>query len=579
VIRIGIIGCGRITHRFIPEAAHVDGVEISAVYNPREGSAERLASRYGLPCATTDIAQMLSKVDAVYIASPHDTHAGYVRQALAAGKHVICEKPMSMNEAEAKSLYETAHEKGLVLLEAVKTAFCPGFISICDVVRSGRIGRVVDIEASFSRLTPTNMREFEDSSFGGSFTELASYTLLPVFRLLGSEPDSVRFDAFTLPNGTDGYTKTTIKYADEATATCKTGLTAKTEGELVIAGTKGYIYARAPWWLTSYFEVRGENPNASEKHECEFAEAGLRYEIAAFRDMTEGTWDGDTATLEAESVARAAVMEAYIKERAADANSTEDCAEVGIWGHRGASFAYPENTLPAFRAAAETPGIKGVEMDIQRTKDGQVVVFHDETLERIMDGHSGRLCDHTLVELKGMKMKGTSDTEAFIPTLDEFLTKMKPYCEKNGLLINIELKTSVIRYEGIEQEAYDIVKAHNMTGYIVWSSFLADSIRIIKSIDPKAKTGMLGGQMGDTIRDGDAVSCDAYHPYDGGFGDICKSEMKKISSAGKAVRAWTGSEPLFVDKDKKPMPTFDRRGLGAWGVTDIFTNVPEEYLK
>ena len=293
--------------------------------------------------------------------------------------------------------------------------------------------------------------------------------------------------------------------------------------------------------------------------------------------MTQGSWDGDTAILEAESVARAAVMEAYIKDRAAHA--ARGHKEIGIWGHRGASFAYPENTLPAFRAAADIPGIRGVELDIQRTKDGQIVVFHDETLDRIMDGHSGYLKDHTLAELKGMKMKGTSDPEAVIPTLDELLDAMKPYCEKNGLLINIELKTSVIRYEGMEQQAYDIVKAHGMTDCIVWSSFLADSIRVIKSIDGGAKTGMLGGQMGDIIRDGDAVACDAYHPYDGGFGDICRADMERISSSGRAVRAWTGTEPLYVDRDKKPMPSYDRRRMAEWGATDIFTNVPEEYLK
>ena len=611
MIRTGIIGTGRITHRFIPECSHVEGVEVSAVYNPHEESAKRLAAKYGIDCALSDISELWERVDAVYIASPHDTHADYVRHALEAGKHVICEKPMALEESVARELFDLARDKGLVLIEAMKTAFCPGFIEICEVVRSGRIGRVVDIEASFSRLTPTNTREFEDAGFGGSFTELASYALLPVFRLLGTDYSEIRFDPFTLPNGTDGYTKTTLTYADGATATCKTGLTAKTEGELVIAGTKGYIYARAPWWLTSYFEVRGENPNASEKHECEFAEAGLRYEIAAFRDMIGGSWDGDSDRLEAESVARASVMEKYIRARAASketekpgeteaasgktgpgisvSGKTDSAGEAaektpakrtpGIWGHRGASFDHPENTIPAFIAAAKIPGIKGIEMDVQRTKDRQIVVFHDETLDRVTEGQTGFLRDYTLAELKSMRMKGSDDPEAVIPTLDEFLDAMIPYCEKNGLLINIELKTSVYRYEGIERETYDIVKAHGMLKYIVWSSFLSDSIRLIKEMDPVAPTGMLGLQMGDIIKDGDRVNCDAYHPYDGGFGDISREDMDRIRAAGKAVRAWTGSEPIFVDRKTKPMPYFDRSKLAEWGVTDIFTNVPDRYLQ
>lgn len=599
-LRFGIIGTGRIVRRFVPECRAVPGTRIAAVYNPHEGSAERFIS--GLrpedagirPDAISDIDDLWDRVDAVYIASPHETHSEYVRKALEHGRHVLCEKPMSFSEEEAMSLYSRAEKRGLVLYEAVKTAFCPGFMEICDVVSSGRIGRVVDIEASFSRLTPTNMREYEDSAFGGSFTELGSYVLLPVLRLLGTDHRDIRFDTFTLPNGTDGYCKTTIVYENGATATCKTGLSAKTEGELVIAGTKGYIYARAPWWLTSYFEVREENPNAREVHECRFEEAGLRYEIEAFaeavkdkKEPAESSFQTDAFNankdpeiLRAESVARAGIMERFIKERAQTAQSLYSATRdsVGIWGHRGASYAHPENTIPAFIAAAGVPGIKGIEMDVQRTKDGEIAVFHDETLDRVTEGQTGFLRDYTLSELKGMRMKGSDDPEAVIPTLDEFLEAMKPYCEKNGMLINIELKTSVYRYEGIERQAYDIVRAHGMLRYIVWSSFLADSIRVIKEIDPLAKTGMLGEQMGDIIRNGDKVLCDAYHPYDGGFRDLTPGDMESISASGKPVRAWTGTEPLFVDKAERAMPSFDRRKLAEWGVTDIFTNVPERYL-
>nr|MCR5746172.1 Gfo/Idh/MocA family oxidoreductase [Lachnospiraceae bacterium] len=516
MISIGVIGTGRITHRFISEAGNVSDICISAVYNPREGSAKAYAGKKCIALGTDDLDMFFEAVDAVYIASPHETHAGYVKKALNAGKHVICEKPLCFNEEEAADLYSMASDMGLVLIEAVKTAYCPGFKEICDIALSGSIGRIIDVEAAFSRLTPTNVREFQETSFGGSFTELGSYVLLPVFRLLGSGYKDIRFDSFTLGNGTDGFTKATLIYPDGTMATCKTGLTGKTEGELVITGTKGYIYARSPWWLTSYFEVRRENPNDKEIHECEFAEAGLRYEIAAFRDMINGS-GSDTACLkgrrmlEEESVVRAKVMETFIsrrgsrnKDNKADNGSDKDYSSnrqisknnkslrdnykvnkenIGIWGHRGASFAHPENTIPAFIAAANIPGIKGIEMDVQRTKDGKIVVFHDETVDRVTDGHTGPLRGYTLEELKTFRMKGSDDPEAVIPTLKEFLIAMKPYCEKNGLLINIELKTSVVRYEGIEQESYDIVRSLDMSKYIVWSSFLADSIRIIKEID------------------------------------------------------------------------------------------------
>ena len=156
--------------------------------------------------------------------------------------------------------------------------------------------------------------------------------------------------------------------------------------------------------------------------------------------------------------------------------SEEEKQKVGIWAHRGCSYRFPENTLPAFEEAAKLPGLTGIEMDVQYSSDHQMVVFHDETLDRVT-GVEGYVKDHTLKELQAMKFKKSEQFDRiYIPTLREFLEDMKPYCEK-GMLINIELKTSEIRYEGIEQDAYNLVKELGMCDSIVWSSFLADSIR------------------------------------------------------------------------------------------------------
>lgn len=578
MIRIGIIGCGRITERFVHDMKYNKRAVISGVYNPHPGSAEAFAGKHGISFWTQDIDGLFDRSDAVYIAAPHREHVSYTRLALDRGKHVLCEKPLCFSEKEAAELYEHARSKGLVLLEAVKTAFCPGFQKLCETVLSGRIGKVTDIEAAFSKLTPVNTREFEDRQYGGSFTELGTYVLLPVLRFFGTQYEELRFDSVNVPNGTDGYTKTTLVYKDGVTATCKTGLIAKTEGDLVIAGTKGYIYAKAPWWLTSGFEIRGEDPSKTEITECEYKGAGLCYETEVFCDLIEGKGYEDIRLLEAESIARAGIMEGFLERRSKSRVPGMDLKKINIWGHRGASYACPENTIPAFVAAAKLPGIKGIETDIQRTADGQIVVFHDETLDRVMENGSGRLCDHTLDELKGMKMKGTEDQDARIPTLSEFLEAMRPYCENNGLLLNIELKTTVVRYDGIEREAYDIVKEKGMEKYIVWSSFLADSICIIKETDQTAETGMLGCDIIDVVSAGDAAGCDDYHPCDEGMGSVLADEHERLRASCKAVRSWTGAEPLFADREKRRLPSYDRRNLAYWGVTDIFTNVPERYL-
>ena len=283
-IRIGIVGTGRIAKRFVPEAEFVDEVSLSCVYNPHSGSASRFVQTLGVDIAATDsVEKFCEMADAVYIASPHDTHYEYVKYFLEAGKHVLCEKPLCFSEAEALELFKTANERGLVLMEAVKTAYCPGFAELLRVAGSGVIGEIKDIESCFTKLSAKDSRELNSDKYSGSFFDLGSYVLLPAIKLLG-RPDSVDFISI-MAGKADGFTKANLSYTGKnAYALAKTGLTVKSEGCLIISGTKGYILAKSPWWLTKYFEVRFDDPNVIEKHECEFLGDGLRYEIRAFAD-------------------------------------------------------------------------------------------------------------------------------------------------------------------------------------------------------------------------------------------------------------------------------------------------------
>lgn len=160
IYRLGIIGTGRIAHRFVPEARIVEGIDVAAVYNPRITSAEKFAEELNIEYATADIESFIEKVDAVYIATPHETHEDYCRQMLSAGKHVLCEKPMSFTQKDAEELYALAEEKLLVLMEGIKTAYCPGFKALLEVVESGKIGRVIDVEACFSRIQKIHCQHF-----------------------------------------------------------------------------------------------------------------------------------------------------------------------------------------------------------------------------------------------------------------------------------------------------------------------------------------------------------------------------------------------------------------------------------
>ncbi len=314
LIKVGIVGTGRIAARFVPEARFVSGIVVSAAYNPHLDSAENFAERFDLDFGTDDFGAFLENVDAVYIASPHQTHYEYAKKALLAGKHVLCEKPMALCKVYAEELYDIARKNKCVLLEAIKTAYCPGFKQLLGVVRSGVIGQIIDVEACFTRITDASGRERNDMQYGGGFLEYGNHTMLPIFKLLGTDYEEVRFDSILDENGIDMYTKASFSYKN-GMALSKSGVSVKSEGQLVIAGTKGYILAESPWWLTKSFEVRFEDPNRRETYSAKFLGDGLRYEVSEFVSMIHsGDLKSFMFTAE-ESIAMAGVQEKFLEER------------------------------------------------------------------------------------------------------------------------------------------------------------------------------------------------------------------------------------------------------------------------
>ena len=581
-MRIGIIGTGRIAARFADTAlTGIESTYISCVYNPREESAVRFIQQHNIQACTADWDEFVDNIDAAYVASPHETHYEYSRKLLLSGKHVLCEKPAALKKEHVRELIDIAQNNQLVYMEALKTAYCPGYKALIQIAESGRIGRIVEVEAAFSRLTPLNTREYKDDDCNGSFLEFGSYTLLPVLTLLGCEYDDVTFRTVRAQNGVDVYTKAFIEYKDEyidKTAIVKTGLGAKTEGQLVVTGTNGYILAKSPWWLTKEFEVRYENPGKIERYRFGYEGTGLCYEV---REFVHRIKNDDKITVDISdniSIAMAGVMERFAdwntpiyKDRHDQFLATgKNKAMPKIWAHRGCCTLYPENTLEAFRAAAELDGITGIELNIQLTSDGEMVVFHDENLRRVTHiDRNVRGC--TLAEIKNIAIPANDGKYCSIPTLEEVLVMMKPYCESRGILINIELKTSVIRYDGIESKAYEIVRKYGMEQYIVWSSFLAESVDIIKKIDQDAKTAVLAMSIEECISMARDTAADALHPYIGGLVYALPQDMQ-----GMPVRAWNGDEPFF--NDGRPLKEAHLEEYRYYGATDIFTNIPERYV-
>ena len=311
--RIGIVGSGRIAQRFVVEAKSVSGVNAQGVYNPHKESAKRFAEKneigwYG------NMDEMCEDTDLIYVASPHETHYGYVKDALLHRKHVICEKPITLSKSELEELYNLADQNHCILMEGIKTAYCPGFNLLVDVACSGIIGHIRYVDACFTKLENPENRELQDEKYGGSFTELASYVLLPVMKLFGTDYQDIHFDSIKDNKGIDLFTKASLKYEKGlATATC--GLGVKAEGRLLIGGTKGYIVVEAPWWKTTYFEVHFEDANRVEKYSERYIGDGLRYEISECLNQISGNSTGNFALTREESLTIAEIIEKFMKQQ------------------------------------------------------------------------------------------------------------------------------------------------------------------------------------------------------------------------------------------------------------------------
>lgn len=310
LVRLGVVGSGRIANRFIPESKFVSGVIVEGIFNPHISSAQNFAQKHELAFYSSNYDDFLDKVNAIYIASPHETHYSYAERALLAGKHVLCEKPMVLTAGEAQKLFALARERGLILMEAIKTAYCLGFQRLVSCAKSGRIGQIVSVDATFTKLVPAHFREMRNDGVGGSMTELATYPLTAIYKLLGMDYQQIKFQSyFGQRNGVDLFTQVNLLY-ENAMATAKVGLGVKSEGSLVVSGTRGYVYVPAPWWKTEYFELRYENPAEAEKNFYRYSGDGLRYELTEFLSrIAQGTMDETACEL---SCKIARTMEAYL---------------------------------------------------------------------------------------------------------------------------------------------------------------------------------------------------------------------------------------------------------------------------
>lgn len=283
-IRIGIVGTGSIASRFATEAAHVSGVYISAAYNPDIAQLELFCRKYGIATEAGNLEQLLECCDAVYIASPVSTHFDYARMALEHNRHVLCEMPFTQTKSEAAELFKMADKRGLTLIPALKTAYCPSFLKLIEIAKSGEIGEIVDISGTVTTLLPSTTSYDRNEEI---IREDSTYLILIAYKFFGIHPCSISNYQYRSGDTKVVFAHSVFDYGSSLVS-MKIGTGVKSEGSLVISGTSGYLYVPAPWWKTSYFELRRENMVNNQKFYFPFDSDGLRYEISAFVDSITG---------------------------------------------------------------------------------------------------------------------------------------------------------------------------------------------------------------------------------------------------------------------------------------------------
>ena len=309
-LKIGIVGDTLFRGKCIREAQFVNVAKVTGICGR--------TAEHEFPdlFQTENYDELLDHVDVVYIISKPENHNRDVKRALEAGKHVLCESPVAFTSDAAGCLYKLAAEKKLILMDAIKTAYSTAYERMVLLAKSGKIGSIVSVDA-----VCTSLRDditAADADLPKKWNSMCAWgpaAMLPVFDIFGTDYGSLRFCTRfqDKSENMDAFTRMDFIYPS-GVATVKVAKGAKAEGELIISGTKGYIYVPAPWWKTDYFEVRYENPEENRRFFYQLDGEGIRYEIAAFAKAVE-SGKNISYVSEKASVAIAGVIERFNKRK------------------------------------------------------------------------------------------------------------------------------------------------------------------------------------------------------------------------------------------------------------------------
>lgn len=271
-IHLGLVGNVNLINKVYQESKYVNGLNIIAVYTNNIKISNSSNIKW-----VSSLEQLVKDCDAIYIASSPNLHYEQIEYCLKNSKHVLCETPTTLKVHENKCLMELANKNKCVLMDSLKTAYSTAYNRLLVMVKSGKIGEIISIDA-----TCTSLAKLQDNSWNSMYY-WGPTALLPIFNILGTNYKNKSITVKLIENN-PVFSKIDFLY-DNAVATVKVGNGVKSEGELIISGTKGYIYVPAPWWKTDYFEIRYEDSNNNKRYFYQLDGEGIRYELVAFVRM------------------------------------------------------------------------------------------------------------------------------------------------------------------------------------------------------------------------------------------------------------------------------------------------------
>lgn len=279
-IRLGLVGENTLLLKHLNEAKFVNGIEVTAACTEVEELMSGIAGRVDV-CDTLE--EVIESCDAIYLVSVPKRHEEQIRKIIEAGKHILVESPVTLNPETTKELIDLAKDKNLILMESIKTAYATAYDRLQLLIKSGKIGQIVSVDSVCTSLREAAPTREEKSKVWTGFEAWMPTALLPIYQLLGTENSTEQFitSYYDDQKHFDKYTQINVLYPN-AVATAKVGMGVKAEGQLIISGTKGYIYVPAPWWKTDYFEIRYENQNENKRYFYQLDGEGIRNEIVAF---------------------------------------------------------------------------------------------------------------------------------------------------------------------------------------------------------------------------------------------------------------------------------------------------------